>query len=381
MKSRSHTVGLLVALLAPLLTTSLHSQTRESTSVTAPAVEIPRTRVERLTSSIDGQEYVLYVSLPAAYADPNRTFPVLYLLDAQWDFPMVVGLVESLSDDGFVPPLLVVGITWGGANPDYSYLRFKDLTPTNSTRIPQSGNGPNFLRFVKNELIPFVESRYRTTKSERAIMGNSLGGTFELYVLFTEPALFRRYVVSSPNLTLGGGLATYEAGYAAKHSDLPARLALDVGELEGPHVGQVQHLDSVLNARKYQGLELETFVIKGTGHSSNKPEGFVKGLQAVFAPRPLAIDPEVLDEYTGVYQFPAAGMHPGYTIEIHRAKEGLFVVLPERTEFLLNPETETDFYTRGVYMVVHFKRNNLGKVVGLAAEQQSGGQEYATKSR
>lgn len=284
MKSRSNAVGLLVALLAPLLTTSVYSQTRESNSVTAPAVEIPSTRVERLTSSIDGQEYVLYVSLPAAYADPNRTFPVLYLLDAQWDFPMAVGVVESLSDDGFVPPLIIVGITWGGANPDYGYLRFKDLTPTNSTRIPQSGNGPNFLRFVKHELIPFVESRYRTTKSERTIMGNSLGGTFELYVLFTEPALFRRYVVSSPNLTLGGGLATFEAGYAAKHSDLPARLALDVGELEGPHVGQVQHLDSVLNARKYQGLELETFMIQGTGHSSNKPEGFVKGLQAVFAP-------------------------------------------------------------------------------------------------
>jgi predicted alpha/beta superfamily hydrolase len=368
----------LLLLLSTVLTTSVYSQMPPP----GPPVEIPGTEVQRLTSSIDGQEYVLYVSLPPEYSQRSKTFPVLYLLDAQWDFPMVVGLVGSLADDAFVPPLIIVGITWGGrANPNYSYLRFKDLTPTNSPRIPQSGNGPSFLRFMKNELVPFVESKYRTTQSERAIMGNSLGGTFELYALFTEPDLFNRYVVSSPNLALGGGIASYEETYAAKHSQLAVRLAIAVGDLEGPHIGQVQHLDSVLKARKYQGLELETLVIKSAGHSSNKPEGFVRGLQAVFAPRAVTIDPRVLDEYVGVYQFPCAGMHPGYSVAIQREKEGLYVVLPEGTKFLLNPQTERDFYTRGVYMVVHFRRDNGGTVVGLDADQQSGGQESAVKTR
>lgn len=368
---------LLFVLLSSVLTTAAYSQSRDSVS----AVAIPRTELQRLTSSIDGQEYVLYVSLPAAYSDASKTFPVLYLLDAQWDFPMVVGLVESLSDDGFVPPLIIVGITWGGAKPDYGYLRFKDLTPVNSARIPQSGNGPSFLRFIKNELVPFVDSRYRTTKTERALMGNSLGGLFALYALFTEPGLFNRYVVSSPTLGFGNGMKTYEAAYAAQHSQLPVRLDIDVGELEGPHVSQVQDFAAVLRARKYQGLELETLVIKGTGHSSNKPEGFVRGLQAAFAPRPVTVDPRILDQYVGVYQFPGAGMHPGYTIGIQKEKDGLFVVLPEGTKFLLNPQTETDFYTRGVYMVVHFKRNNEGRVVGLASEQQSGGEEDAVKTK
>lgn len=367
----------LFLLLSSVLTTAAYSQTRDSGS----AVAIPRTERQRLTSSIDGQEYVLYVSLPATYSDASRTFPVLYLLDAQWDFPMVVGLVESLSDDGFVPPLIIVGITWGGAQPDYSHLRFKDLTPTNSSRIPQSGNGPNFLRFLKNELVPFVDSSYRTTRTERALMGNSLGGLFALYALFTEPALFNRYIVSSPTLGFGNGVKTYEAEYAAQHSQLPIRLFIDVGELEGPHITQVQDLASVLRARKYQGLELETLVVKGTGHSSNKPEGFVRGLQAVFAPRPVTVDPGILEQYVGVYQFPGAAMHPGYTIEIQRGKGGLFVVLPEGTKFLLHAQTDRDFYTRGVFMVVHFKWTNEGKVIGLAAEQQSGGQEEAVKTK
>jgi len=72
---------------------------------------------------------------------------------------MVTGLVQSQADDGFVPPMIVVAITWGGSNPNFDDLRFKDLTPTHSERFPQSGNGPKFLAFLKKELIPFIESQ------------------------------------------------------------------------------------------------------------------------------------------------------------------------------------------------------------------------------
>lgn len=74
-------------------------------------------------------------------------------------------------------------------------------------------------------------------------------------------------------------------------------------------------------------------------------------------------------------------MHPGYTIEVQRGKKGLLVVLPEGTKFQLHPQTEPDFNTRGVYMVVHFKRNTAGKVVGLDADQQAGGAESAVKTK
>ena len=341
------------------------SPARDSGAVTK--VEIPETQQRRLTNSINGQEYVLYVHLPTGYATATTTYPVLYLLDAQWDFPLVVGLVESLTDDGFVPPVIIVGVTWGGNDPDYGYLRFRDLTPTASPRFPQSGKAADFLRFLKNDVIPRVESDYRATKTDRTLMGNSLGGLFGVYSMFAEPGLFNRYVLSSPNLGFAGGVAPFEQRYASTAKDLPVRLFIDVGDVEGPHIAQLNDFAASLRARHYRGLEFETLIVKSAGHDSNKPEGFVRGLQMVLAPKPLAIADTILDRYVGRYQF------SGYTEQVVRDKGQLYLIIPEGTRFVLNPTSEKDFYTRGVYSVVHFN------ATGMEVEQQGGGRISAAK--
>jgi predicted alpha/beta superfamily hydrolase len=333
------------------------------------AVSVPQTQQRSVTNAVNGQEYVLDVHLPDGYTSDTTTYPVLYLLDAQWDFPLVTGLVESLTDDGFLPAVIIVGITWGGKDPDYGYLRFRDLTPANGggPRFPQSGKGPEFLRFVKTQIIPFVESNYRAAKTGRTLMGNSLGGTFALYTMFTEPGLFDRYVVSSPNLGFGGGIAPYEQKYAASASDLPVRLFISVGDVETPHIAQIRAFTAALTSRHYRALELDTLIVTNAGHDSNKPEGFVRGLQAAFAPKPLAIDTTILDRYVGKYQF------AGYTEDVVRDKDQIYLVTPEGSRFLLNPTSDKDFYTRGVYSIVHFK------AAGMDVEQQGGGRVYANK--
>ena len=289
MRAQLRLFGIVVVVfVGSSLSGSALAQTRETFApLPSTAVEIPRTQVRKVISAIDGQEYVLDVYLPPGYSDQSKRFPVLYLLDAQWDFPLVVGLFETQWADGFLPPMIIVGITWGGKNPNYDYLRFKDLTPTNNPRFPQSGNGPNFLSFLKKELIPSIDSTFRTDKNDRSLMGNSLGAVFGLYALFTETGLFSRFILSSPGLGWDKGMGTYEKAYAAKNSMLPVRLFICVGELEGGHVTEIQEVATAIKARNYSGLDFETLIVKGVGHSSNKPEGFVKGLRAVFAPRPI----------------------------------------------------------------------------------------------
>lgn len=331
-------------------------------------VTMPQTQLRTITSAANGQEYVLYVHLPAGYSEV-KTYPVIYLLDAQWDFPLVTGIVESLTDDGFVPGVIIVGITWGGKDPDYGYLRFRDLTPANGARFPQSGKGPEFLRFIKTEVVPFVESNYRAAKTDRTLVGNSLGGLFALYALFAEPGLFTRYVVSSPTLGFAGGIAPYEQKYASGAPDLPVRLFLTVGEVEVPHIAQIREFTAALGARHYRSLELDTLIVTNAGHNSNKPEGFLRGLEAVFTPIPIAIDGAMLDRYVGTYQF------AGYTEDVVKDNGRLYLVIPEGTRFLLNPTSDSDFYTRGVYSIVHFKP------AGMEVEQWGGGRVFANKVR
>src|SRR5687767_6833511 len=109
-------------------------------------VSIASTQRLTLNSTIVGQEYDLLIHLPGNYnTNTEKTYPVLYLLDAQWDFPLVTGLYGSQNYDGFIPGIIIVGITWGGKNPDPGRLRFRDFTPVTSNQQPGTGNADNFL--------------------------------------------------------------------------------------------------------------------------------------------------------------------------------------------------------------------------------------------
>lgn len=337
---------------------------------TPPQVEIPGTQLLHVTSAIVGQEYDLYVNLPRGYQDTSKTFPVIFLLDAQWDFPLAQAIFGEQYYDGFVPATILVGITWGGVNPNYDSLRTRDLTPTNVKQVPQSGGAPKFLKFIKNELIPYIDSKYRMTKNGRTLMGSSLGGLFTLYALFHDTGLFDRYVLTSPSVGWDNEiLYTYEREYAAKNTQLPVRLFIGVGGLEGGGVTGFQKFVDQLKSRNYKGLELETKVLEGIGHSGSKAEGYTRGLQAVFARPPLTVAPEVLDQYLGKYQ-----VAPQFTVEITKDSGNLLMLGPGDTKILLFAESDTNFYVKGMYFFIRFKKSEAGKVTGFEVEQFNGTQ-------
>jgi hypothetical protein len=77
-------------------------------------VETPGPSGVKFRSVIDSQEYVLYINLPEGYEKSNKNYPVLYVTDGQWNFTRLLNAYWSQRFDGFVPDLIVVGITWTG---------------------------------------------------------------------------------------------------------------------------------------------------------------------------------------------------------------------------------------------------------------------------
>jgi len=207
---------------------------------------------------------------------------VLYVLDGQWDFKLLDSVYGGLYYDKYVPEMIIIGITYSGANPNYDLLRSYDYTPVAEANRPGTGDGPKFLAFLKNELFPLIEKNYPADDSKRVLMGSSLGGLFTIYAMLTEPSLFFGYVAASPATLYGKRfLFNQESEYAAKRKDLPVRLFLSVGEVENL-TAPVKEFASVVKARGYEKLELESRVIEGERHAGNKPEAFNRGLRFVF---------------------------------------------------------------------------------------------------
>jgi predicted alpha/beta superfamily hydrolase len=153
-----------------------------------------------IRSEAIGETRGYFVHRPANYDLSAARYPLLIVLDAEWDFQHASTTVDFLADENRIPAMLVVGIP----NTD----RNRDLIPRGPAAAGEAGadvaeNGAeNFLKFITAELIPKLDRDFRT-QPYRVLAGHSNGGLFGLYALLGAPGVFKGYVLASP--TLGDG--------------------------------------------------------------------------------------------------------------------------------------------------------------------------------
>ncbi len=122
------------------------------------------------------------VYLPQSYAKSSLRYPVIYTTDAESLFLPTASAAQFMttsSELAQIPESIVVGIP--------NLNRRRDMP------IPQEygrGGEEKFLGFLADELIPFIDARYRT-QPLRVLIGHSQGGTFAHYAFVTRPAVFQ----------------------------------------------------------------------------------------------------------------------------------------------------------------------------------------------
>lgn len=352
---------LFVVIIFSCLATINSAQNKNNLS-TPSEVPIAGTQLLKYKSAIADQEYNLYVSLPQNYQDTTKTFPVVYLLDAQWDFTLAYAIYGELYYDGFIPGFILVGITWGGTNPDYDSLRAFDFTPSDASGKGRHGNAFIFLKFIKTELIPFIESKYRVSKVDRTLIGSSLGGLFTLYTLFNQPELFNRYALTSPAINWDNYvLNSYENNFFKKELKNNIKVYMGIGEYE--NVQNFKEFTKNLKEKNIENLDLESQILYGMGHSSGKAIGYSKGLQNVFVKPSLNLSASLLEKYSGEYK------SNQINVKISPAKGHLIARTSDGKQYTLYAETEKDFYVTGTFIRIHFKEGSSNKILGFQLEK------------
>lgn len=223
------------------------------------------------------------VYIPFAYsASSDVRLPVLYMPDGgvDEDFIHVAGLVQVLTGNGTMRPFLLVGIE--------NTERRRDLTgPTEKAEdrkiAPRVGGSAKFRAFLRDELIPQVEKRYRTRK-ERAIVGESLAGLFVIETLVVEPELFDTYIAFDPSLWWNDAKLIAEAGKRLRTDAAPVKTLFIATSDEPGIVATARQFVEALGPSNPKGIRYHYEPMPEEKHSTIYHPAALRAFRALFAP-------------------------------------------------------------------------------------------------
>jgi predicted alpha/beta superfamily hydrolase len=198
------------------------------------------------SKSVD-ETFRIYVAKPFPL-EPNKKYPGIYVLDGNGIFGMAMDSQRMMALGMELPPAYIIGIGYAVDNGFMETMakRWRDYTPTpggeleninkatmDPTGTVEGGGGPDFLKFIQDELKPLIESKYSVDPNDATIAGISLGGLFPSWVLLTQPETFQRYIIMSPSIWWNGEeVWEWESHFAQNHIDINAKVFVTAGSLE-----------------------------------------------------------------------------------------------------------------------------------------------------
>jgi uncharacterized protein len=241
----------------------------------APSLPIP-VRSEKIVSAKVGETREFHVSLPDGYSASGEKYPVLLMLDGEFNFNSgAIGGLRHAAQLGEMPDFIIVGIP----NTD----RGKDCFPEELTYGDGSkagGRADRFLDFIREELVPHIEKNYRC-QPFRVLYGTSNTGFTAVYALFHSPELADYYVAVSATLRVPYFIANRDQlirGFKGGER----KLALVMGENDFPTIlSQNGELKEKCDVIAPVGLACRFTVVENAGHVPDN--ALLLGLRRLFA--------------------------------------------------------------------------------------------------
>lgn len=166
-----------------LLTFCVHAQTGRNISIG---------KKENIYSKLLNESRTIWIYTPnmtTPNADPEKRYPVLYLLDGDAHFYSTIGIIQQLSQangNGVIPEMMVVAIE--------NTNRIRDLIPSGDFNKTNP-----FVDFLSTELIPHINKNYNTAPF-KLLVGHSLGGLTAIDILTRRTDLFNAYIAIDPSM-------------------------------------------------------------------------------------------------------------------------------------------------------------------------------------
>ena len=298
-----------VTLLIAFISYSVAFSQPKSTSAT-PYVEKEIVQWD-FTSKTIGDDFTIYIHFPPGYDTSKTKYPVLYMIDGDWNMTVAMNCFNMLRQDySITTEPLIVGIGYGN-RPN---KRSRDLDP--------GKGGPKFLDFIQTEVMHFIEKQYRVTDN-KTLYGYSLGGMFTTYVLFEHPGLFNMIGIGAPG-NAGNDLMIEAKKYFATHKDLNTKVFLGVGSYEHDNVKHINDFKTYVDKQNFKDFDLLTGITPNAAHGAALAQVMQNAIKFFYCSqhKPIVVAASELSKYTGTYQI--AG-NPDSKLMFYVDKSALFL--------------------------------------------------------
>lgn len=258
-----------------------------------------------LQSQVLSQEMSLSLHLPQGYDQGSERYPVIIMMGSEFRerFALWASTLDYMSGQGQIPKMILVGV---------------DLSQGNGVLLPDRQTGSTestdkHLRFINDELIPFVDAEYRTVPY-RVLFGASNSGFFAVYALLQEPNSFNAFLSSSPMLSWAEDLLTQKAEALKQKTELrPSFLSVIYSDDDYEQV--TQSIPKFMDTLKAQGLPWLTLNDEIKSNQGHVPASDINGhLNALFPDFNPKASLEFLDAARAHYE--AISKRYGFSIPV-----------------------------------------------------------------
>ena len=231
--------------------------------------------IESFESSITERAHRITIGLPMSYAlDDGRDYPVAFVTDGDFYAIPLTMSAGQLAMDGEIPEVIVVGADFGATEIEdwvgfrYEYMRMEGREV--------------YLQFFVEELIPYIESKYRVKSTGRTLVGHSIGGKFAIHAMLNAPGTFTNFIVSSPSDAFS--FRSDAKTFAANSLDTECKLFISLAEEdELALISGAEKFVSALDSADSELISYELVTLDNETHLSVRPRAFNDGLRWIYA--------------------------------------------------------------------------------------------------
>ncbi len=198
-----------------------------------------------IPSSILETAQEVQVYLPSGYEATETSYPVLYILDGQLFFTLGVSIHTTFRQFDKTPEFIIVGIT----------------TPFPQRYRYFGSDKAAFMRYIEQELVPYIDTTYRT-KKENMLFGWQYAGSVAFDFMLENKPLFNGYFLASPFPILDKVQALDSIPVLDK------KLYFSVSPDEYDVNFGVDRLDSLLSKKQDQKLDWKSLYLQNEEHHS-----------------------------------------------------------------------------------------------------------------